>query len=212
MCPQTLGRIVELLHEEPFIQLYGQLSNWRIDPYIREMEAGRKKGRIFPFARGLRLSAGLIYIIREILEGKQLTANWGQLIIKQEFCSKECDIIIHHPGQFRRWNGNEKQVMDFRFIPQEKAVAVISCKSFLKSGDIDKEYSEKIKPFIKKVWLFAECCYPQGVKYIQKKAVKCGYQKFWYLYTWDREKSPEPNKKGWNEFVKEVKKLGNDDI
>lgn len=29
---------------------------------------------------------------------------------------------------------------------------------------------------------------------------------------WDREKSTEPKKKGWKEFVKEVKKLGNDGI
>lgn len=202
------GRLVQLLLEERFMNMFGDFSHWRIDDFIRQMEAERRKGRILPFVRGLRLSAHLIYATREILSGTNLTANWGHLLDKSgNFCSCECDVIIHREGHIRQWNDTREPIMDFRFIAQQKAVAVISCKSYLRSGDIDREYCKLMKPFVRKIWLFAECCGPLSTESIQQKALKFGYKKFWYLYTWSKQTQPEPNRYGWNEFVEEVKKL-----
>jgi len=201
----SIGHTAKLLYETPFWSLFGDMMHWRIDPFIRELESKRQKGRIFPFARGLHLSASLIYLIREILLGTNLEANWGQLLDERgNYCSCECDVIIHHEGYEGRWNGN---VMDFRFIKQQKAVAVISCKSYLRSGDVDSEYCELMKPFVKKIWLFAECCGPRSAKSIEQKALKSGYKKFWHLYSWSKKTGPQPNSDGWINFVKEVKKL-----
>ena len=97
--------------------------------------------------------------------------------------------------------------MDFRFIEQQKVVAVISCKSYLRSSKIDKEYCESMKPFVEKIWLFAECCGPRSAKTIQKKALDFGYEKFWYLYAWSKKRGQVLNRNGWNEFVEEVRKL-----
>lgn len=203
------GHTARLLYETPFMRLFAEMMEWRIDPFIRELEREKQKGRIFPFARGLRLSANLIYVIREILSGTNLTANWGQLLDRRgNYCSCECDVIIHCKGHIGRWNGtNEKPIMDFRFIEQQKAVAVISCKSYLRSGDIDTEYCKLMKPFVKKIWLFAECCGPRSAESIERKALRFGYKKFWYLYTWSKQTSPRPNRDGWSKFVKEVRKL-----
>jgi hypothetical protein len=205
---QEVGQIATLLYEEPFRGIFGELVSWRIDPYIRQLEKEKKKGRIFPFVRGLRLSARLIYVIRDILSETNLTANWGQLLDEQgKSCSCECDIIIHHKGHERRWNGTDQPVMDFRFIKQQNAIAVISCKSYLRSGDVDTEYCESMKPFCKNIWLFAECCGSRSAKNIRQKALSFGYKKFWYLYSWSKKTDPQPNRDGWSDFVKEAKKL-----
>ncbi|MBM3241380.1 hypothetical protein FJZ31_34295 [Candidatus Poribacteria bacterium] len=198
-----------LLCEERFNMMWANLSNWRIDSFMRQLEAKKQKGRILPFVRGLRFSALLIYAIREILSGTNLNTDWGHLLDESStLCSCECDIIIHRNGHVRQWNGDSKDpIMDFRFIEQQKAVAVISCKSYLGSSKIDKEYCESMEPFVKKIWLFAECCGPRSAKNIQKKALDYGYEKFWYLYTWSKETTPKPNRDGWNEFVEEVRKL-----
>lgn len=202
------GPFVRLLYEERLMEMFQGFLNWRIDPFIRQMETKRQKGRILPFVRGLRLSAQLIYFVREILTGTGMTANWGHLIDESgNSCSCECDVIIHHEGHIGRWNGSEEPIMDFRFIEQQKAVAVISCKSYLRSGDIDSEYCKSMEPFVRKIWLFAECCDPRSVESIRNKAFGFGYERFWYLYTWSKQIVPNPNKNGWNEFVKELKKL-----
>jgi len=196
------GHFVQLLYEEWLMELVGSFSNWRIDGFIRQ------KGRILPFVRGLRLSALLIYAIREMLTGTGLTANWGHLTdASGTICSPECDVIIHREGYFKRWNGHENAIMDFRFIEQQLAVAVISCKSYLKSGDIDTEYCKSMEPFVQKIWLFAECCGPRSVETIRAKAFEHGYEHFWYLYTWSKQTEPKPDKEGWNKFVGEVKNL-----
>ncbi len=200
--------IGKLLQEERFMHMFSEFTNWRIDPFIRQQEARRAKGRVLPFVRGLRLSAQLIYMIREILSGSGLTANWGHLLDSDEsFCSCECDVIIHRNGHIRQWDGNNSPIMDFRFIKQEQAVAVISCKSNLRSSDVDKEYCESMKPFVNKIWLFAECCGPRSTDSIRNKALTLGYEKFWPLYIWSKQKDPEPNRAGWNDFVAEVEKL-----
>lgn len=203
------GHMGRMLHEERFMQMFGDFTNWRIDDYMRQMEAEKRKGRILPFIRGLRLSAHLIYLIRELLSGSGLTANWGHLLDNElTFCSCECDVIIHRNGHVRQWNGtSDKPVMDFRFIKSEQAVVVISCKSHLVSSNIDRDYCESMKTFVDKVWLFAECCGPKSVESIRSRAEEYGYQKFWALYTWTKQTVPIPDKKGWNDFVKEVEKL-----
>jgi hypothetical protein len=202
------GHHARLLCEEPFQRMVSDFSNWRIDSFIREMEAKRQKGRILPFVRGLRLSAHLIYVIREILSGSRLTANWGHLLDPSgNFCSCECDVIIHREGHRGRWNGTQNPIMDFRFVEQERAIAVISVKSYLRSSDIDGKYCKLMKPFVRRIWLFAECCGPRSGNNIAKRAKKLGYSKFWHLYTWTKQTRIECNKPGWNAFVREVEKL-----
>jgi hypothetical protein len=177
-----------------------QLANWRIDNFIRELETKKAKGRILPFVRGLRFSSLLTYAIREILSdtGSDLEANWGHLLDEDgTLCSPECDIIIHHSGHVKRWNGSENPITDFRFVNPQKAVAVISCKSYLESNKVDKKYCELINPFVQKVWLFSECCGPRSSNSIKSKALESGYDKFWNLYFWSKKTSPQPNKEGW---------------
>jgi len=207
-----VGHTKRILCEEPFRKMCAELTTWRIDNFIRQLEATRGKGRVLPFVRGLRLSAHLIYVIRDRLEGTGLTANWGHLLDKKgEFCSCECDIIIHRDGHVQRWNGGggggEKQIMDFRFIEQDKAIVVVSCKSYLTSSQIDTKYCSDMNKFIGRIWLFAECCGPKSVKSIEKKALEHGYEKFWPLYTWSKQTEPELNCDGWIDFVEEVEKL-----
>jgi len=188
--------------------MFYEFSYWRMDTFIRQMEKERRTGRILAFVRGLRLSANLIYAIRQILDGTQLTANWGHLLDESDtFCSRECDVIIHRKGQIAIWNGTTQPIMDFRFVDQRNAVAVISCKSLLRSGDIDREYCESMEPFVQKIRLFAECCGPQSVETIRSKALESGYEHFWHLYLWSKQTEARPNSEGWNKFVEEVKKL-----
>jgi len=203
------GLTARLLYEENFNSIWARLSTWRIDSFYRQMEEQQLKGRILPFVRGLRFSALLIYAIRDILSGSGLTADWGHLLDEDEtFCSCECDIIIHRNGFISRWNGDgEEPIMNFKFIKQQAALAVISCKSYLKSSGIDKEYCKSMKPFVEKIWLFAECCGPRSAKSLQEKAIYHGYERFWFLYTWSRSSDIELNKDGWNQFVQELKAL-----
>src|SRR5277367_2516882 len=97
----------------------------------------RKRGDILPFDRGLRLSARLIYILREKLRDYDVEVNWGHVQDdKQRLCSPECDIIIHKGGMSDRWNGhhnNNSSVMDFWFIQRDCVKAIISCKSMFAS-------------------------------------------------------------------------------
>lgn len=206
---RTPGHMGTVLREEKFMQMYGEFQDWRMDSFIRQMEAEKRKGRVLPFIRGLRLSAHLIYIARDILHGSDLTASWGHLLDKnEEFCSCECDVIIHKTGHVREWDGERREpVMNFKFIKQENAIAVISCKSHLTLSNIDKEYCKLMRPFVKNVWLFAECCSPDHLEKIVKKAKKHGYKKTWVLYTWKKQESVDAQKKGWLDFVTQVERL-----
>ena len=94
-----------LLCEQPFRNMYSDFSTWRIDEFIRRLELTGHSGRILPFVRGLRLSAHLIYAIRDILSDSDLEANWGHLLDQKGiYCSPECDVIIHRKGYIRKWN------------------------------------------------------------------------------------------------------------
>lgn len=199
--------------KEKYDKIKANLWGHRLDSFIREVESreGANKGLIFPFARGLRFSALLIYTIRECLYGSDLEANWGQLIDEEgNKCSPECDIIIHKKGHYAKWNGNDQgnHIMDFRFIEQSKAVAVISCKSYLTKSSIEKEYCSNMLAFVGNVWLFAECIGPESFDLIKHEALNIGYTNFWYLYTWSRTTGDTVDDiNGWFTFIEEVKKL-----
>ena len=200
----------KVFNKERYDTIKSQLLSYRLDPFIRDLESqeGAKKGIIFPFARGLRFSALLIYTIRECLTGSDLEVNWGQIIDEDGYaCSGECDIIIHKKGHAKRWNGSDgvNHIMDFRFIPKENALVVISCKSYLIKSKIEKEYCSNMKKYVDQVWLFAECCGPESVDLIKDEAQQAGYEYFWYLYTWSRTTGDIVDSiAGWNDFVERI--------
>jgi len=203
----------EILLRERFEHMAAEFKSWRMSDFIRQLEASKGKGRVLPFIRGLRLSAQLVYAIRELLIGSGLTATWGHLLDeKWKFCSPECDVIIYKErGQLRQWNGTREPVMDFRFVLMTEAVVVISCKSKIRSTDLDEKYSREIKKYVDRVWLFAECCGPRSPNRVMEKALQAGYEHFWYLYTWAPKREEifdrDFNREGWNDFIKEVQKL-----
>jgi len=201
---QKAKGIGDRLDLEPYHQICAGLWQWRMDDFIRELE----KGTILAFVRGLHFSAQLIYAIRDIISETDLKADWGHLLDKNnKYCSRECDIIIHK-GKRNRWNGHENPIMDFKFVEQDEAVAVISCKSYLRSGDVDKNYVKCLESYVKKVWLIAECCEPGHVKGIKRQAQDAGYENFWYMYRWSRKTGEqEGNEAGWLDFVKKLRKL-----
>jgi hypothetical protein len=145
---------------------------------------GKRTGEILRFVRGLRLSARIIYILRDQLSGSDLEVSWGHLLDKNKAsCSPECDIIIHEKGHVKKWNGDggNNPIMDFRFIEAEKARAVVSCKSKLK--DVDHAYPKDLKRYgVKKVFLFAESCHTKHFKKLNAKAKKAGYTALGCLY------------------------------
>lgn len=204
----------KVLSHQKFQSIKAGLQEYRLDDFIRTLErtSGPNKGNILPFVRGLRFSALLIYAIREALDGSDLTASWGHIIDEDGvFCSRECDIIIHKKGYWMRWNGggDGSPVMDFKFIEQENAVAVISCKSYLERSKIEKDYCDDIKKYVKTVWLFAECCSPDKVNVIRDTALEIGYENFWSLYTWDRvTDNTDDLLDEWDDFISKVRSLG----
>jgi predicted nucleic acid-binding Zn ribbon protein len=205
------NNIGQTLQEDQFNEIFYGFQTWHISNFIKLLNKNNNKGGVLPFVRGLRLSAQIIYAIREIISDKpHLDANWGHIVDKDEnFCSRECDIIIHKKGQLRKWNG-KGNVMDFRFIKNEHALIVISCKSFVDSSVIAKEktYCNEMKKYVKKIWLFGECCTPSSIDALTKKSKQIGFKNFWHSYTWNKKTDEViPNYKGWNNFVKEIKKI-----
>jgi len=202
---KAIGGVGDRLDLALYHQICADLWNWRMDDFIREME----EGKILGFVRGLHFSTQLIYAIRELIQQQAgLKVDWGHLLDKSEkHCSRECDIIIHN-GERNRWNGHEKPIMDFKFVEQENVVAVISCKSYLRSGCIDKQYVTCMEPFVKRIWLIAECCEPGHIRGIKRQTQDAGYQNFWFMYKWSRETGgQESNEAGWLDFVKRLRKL-----
>lgn len=184
----TKGDIGKLLYTEDLRGLAGKLAEWRRNPTVRLMKSTRDKGRILDFITGLRLSTQIAYIVRQVVSSlPDLEVSWGHLVDnKGNSCSAECDIIVHRKGHIQRWNGGESPMMDFRFIHCEKALAVISCKSFTKN--IDKEYPSEIAKYgVDNVFLVAECCSPNKVTDLSDKAKEAGYSGFYYLYQYDEK-------------------------
>lgn len=200
------------LTKKQYNVLKEELSTFRLDTFLRSLDKnqGKNKGAILPFIRGLRFSALLIYEIRKALNGTALKVTWGHILDENgEYCSSECDIIIYKGSYFARWNGNGSDcVMDFQFIEKDNAIAVISCKSFVKSSTVEREYCINMKKYVDKVWLFAECCGPQSSKSIDKVAKNTGYEYFWHLYTWNQKTDDIKDcLDQWEHFIKSVKEL-----
>ena len=191
----------------PLHGLMGELTTWRIDSIVQMMEKSRDEGRILGFVRGLRLSAQLIYVLRTCLSSTDLEVDWGHILdANEDYCSAECDIIVHRGGCVAQWNGSDRPVMDFKFIGCQSAVAVVSCKSFMTR--VDQKYCEKMRPYVDKVFIFAECCEKGKAENLRDSAVKAGYGGLWCLYEWDRETSDVvEDQTGWEEFLDTIENV-----
>jgi hypothetical protein len=190
-----------------FSQLAVELQGLRDSPPRIKAESGRRTGEILRFIRGLRLSAQVIYILREHLSDSDLEVSWGHLLDEDKaMCSPECDIIIHEKGHVARWNGGEHPIMDFRFIAASKARAVVSCKSSL--TDVDQVYPHDLLSHgVNKVFLFAECCRSDRFTALSKKAKRAGYSALGCLYFNDEKNGGyKTDEKGHVTFVDAVRK------
>jgi hypothetical protein len=167
---------------EQLIGLTAELQKLRCHPPLVKRQDGKYEGDILGFVKGLRLSARVIYFLRERLSQTGLEVNWGHILDNNEqSCSPECDIIIHTKGHVREWNGGRSPVMHFKFIKASCVRAVVSCKSYL--TDIDRDYPRGLKKFgVGNVFLFAECCDESCITRLQKKAEKLGYKGLCCLY------------------------------
>lgn len=165
-----------------FSEVATEFQRLRLSPPAVKSSSGKRTGEILRFVRGLRLSARVIYILRDQMSNSALEVSWGHLLDNnQASCSPECDIIIHERGFVQKWNGNDHPIMDFRFIEAKKTRAVVSCKSFL--ADIDCSYPKDLRQFgIKKVFLFAECCRSDKFQTLSNNAKKAGYAGLGCLY------------------------------
>jgi hypothetical protein len=164
--------------------LCAELQKLREYPPLTRRQNGKYEGDILGFVKGLRLSARVIYFLREWLSDTHFEVNWGHVLNEeQRSCSPECDIIIHSKGHVRKWNGDggTDPVMNFRFVRAGDVRAVVSCKSQLDS--IDADYPKQLKQFgIRKVFLFAECCREDRITALRAKAKGAGYSGLWCLY------------------------------
>jgi hypothetical protein len=204
MSPVSLDQKLSLTD---FEALAGELKTWRTDPEIAEAIKAKGSALILDFVKGLRLSARLIYALRTALSTFPVEVNWGHLLSSSGgSISPECDVIVHKKGIIQEWNGNAKPVMDFKFIHCNQAIAVISCKSYFKS--IDKAYYKLVKPYVKHVLLFAECCPPGNIRALKIRAKKAGYDGLWYLYDYDKDAGTTNNAvKEWQNFLLTLKKI-----
>lgn len=188
-----------------FERVAGELKRWRASDDLRIIQATKGSALVLPFVKGLRLSAQLTYVLRMELSHTDLEVDWGHLLdAQEESCSPECDVIIHRKGYIRKWNGTDHPIMDFRFVQHASALAVVSCKSYAK--DVDAKYVRKLRPYVRHVLLFAECCAPDKVSSLRKRAKDAGYAGFWYLYTYDEATSlcvTDPS--GWLSFLQAIR-------
>jgi len=202
--PGALERGVLL---DSYDKLCHGMSRWRSDPDLFE---ARKQ--VLSFVVGLRFSALLIYGIRKLLEGTGLQASWGTILADDgETCSPECDIIVHEGGRVATWNGGDAvgcPVMEFCFINRSNVRLVISCKG-QELDDIDEEVAadvRKLRPFVDRIWLFAECCKEGKLEALEEKSKKKGYERFWYVYR-RTTVGQLSNEEGWLEFGQSLRTL-----
>jgi len=197
--------VVATLRLSHLHSLAGELGHWRTSTDVKELAAAKGSAIVLPFVKGLRLSAQLIYLLRKELRGMGLEVDWGHLVDDAgDSCSPECDIIIHRCGSVDEWDGSEKPVMHFKFVKQSCAQAVVSCKSF--ADDVDVKYVTKLRSYVRRVFLLAECCAPQKVASLRKRAREAGYAAFAILYTFN-EKTGERiiDEEGWLSFLDTLK-------
>ncbi len=201
------GAMGKILSTEDFESLANKLAMWRLDPSIKLMESKKSKGRILGFVKGLRLSAQIAYLIRNILSAHSIDVNWGHLIDNNgQSCSPECDIIIHQPGYIQKWNGSDRPIMDFKFINCGDALGIVSCKSLTRS--VDKEYCKDFKKYkMKNIFLFVECCNAKSVDRLKKQAKAAGYKGFYYLYTIEKDGYININGNVYINFIKAIQAL-----
>lgn len=168
---------------EQLVGLSRELQLLRHHPPLVKRSDGKYEGDILGFVKGLRLSARVIYFLRERLSSIDLEVSWGHILDKDEkACSPECDVLIHKRGYIRSWNGNKDPIMEFKFVEASSVLAVISCKSKLTA--IDKDYPTSLKKYgVEKVFLFAECCDESQLKSLKQRANKAGYKGLWFLYS-----------------------------
>jgi hypothetical protein len=199
---------------EELTALAEKLVKWRAAYEQQMAQMYSRQGRVFDFVKGLRFSAGLIYYLRERLSGTQFEVDWGQVVEDNGgHFSPECDVIIHERGYCGRWNGGKTdQVMDFRFIKRARVIAVISCKSFLRSiVQEHRDYCGRMKPYVgkRRLWMFAECVPVGRESRLLEDAKQAGYEKCWYLYSWDRRNLRDRRDEClWEDFVRTIEGLG----
>jgi hypothetical protein len=204
------AKIGTALKTEDLRSLAAELQQIRQHKPLVKRSDGQYQGDILGFVKGLRLSARVIYYIREQLSDSMCDVNWGHLLDSEErSCSPECDVIIHKKGHIRKWNGHTHSIMDFTFIRVSDAHAVVSCKSILYS--IDKKYPKELKKFgIKNILLFAECCEKSKFKSLEARAKKAGYKGLWCLYMTDKDGAfVNMDENSYLKFIKVLRKAAN---
>ena len=166
--------------------LASELHALREHPPLTARGDGFYEGNILSFVKGLRISAQIVYFLRDCLSEGDLDVSWGHILNSQgQSCSPECDVIIHK-GHLRKWNGSggSNPIMEFKFVRAEKVKAVISCKSVVTT--VDEDYPLKLVPFgVDKVFLFGECCSQSNYSGLKTKALAAGYSGFWCSYLTD---------------------------
>ncbi len=203
------GSLEKGLRIEQLASLAAELQIVRDYPPLVSKGNGKYEGDILGFVKGLRISARIIYYLREQLSDKTgYEVNWGHLVSNGQSCSPECDVIVHRSGHMRRWDGNSNHsIMDFCFIPADRARVVVSCKS--KLATIDKDYPKTLKKYgVNSVFLLAECC-KDAKRYnlLRKRARSAGYAGLYCLYFVDDEGSYQCDEKIHSAFVNAIRKV-----
>ena len=179
--PLQTNRFAHLATRE-LSQLADELQNLRCYAPLLSTGGGQYQGHILGFVKGLRISARLIYFIRKCLSTQSLQVSWGHIIdVDSGACSPECDVIIHLPGHYDKWNDGDKPVMEFLFVEARYVKAVVSCKSVL--AGIDQQYPDQLRAVgVTNVILFAESCSQTNYENLKKQAIAAGYSGLWCSY------------------------------
>lgn len=196
-----LGTVLRI---EQLKALTAELQNLRSNPPLVRRAKGKYEGSILGFVRGLRLSARLIYFLRERLSSTSLEVNWGHLLDQSEdSCSPECDVIVHTPGHLREWNGSNDPIMNFKFVEAGSVRAIVSCKSTINA--IDRHYPKMLKKHgVKHIFLFAECCRESRFQHLNSAAKAAGYRGLWCLYLTRKDGSFTTDESMYADFGEEV--------
>lgn len=163
-------------------QLANELQNLKDYAPLMSTGGGKYEGHILAFVKGLRISARLIYFLRKCLSTERLQVSWGHIIdVENGACSPECDVIIHSPGHYDKWNDGDRPIMEFLFVEAKHVKSVVSCKSVLAS--IDVEYPKQLSAIgVNNVILFAECCSRTNYENLKRQAIAAGYSGVWCSY------------------------------